>query len=30
VSCALGEGQTFEGVGRSHLDEQGVALASTV
>jgi transglutaminase-like putative cysteine protease len=29
VSCELGEGQAFEGVGRGQLDEHGVALAPT-
>jgi len=28
VSCMLGEGQAFNGVGRSTLDQQGVALAA--
>ncbi len=28
VACALADGQTFTGVGRKELDEQGVALAS--
>lgn len=29
VSCTLGDGQTFEGVGRGQLDAHGVALAPT-
>lgn len=29
VACALGDGQSFEGVGRGQLDDQGVALAPT-